>query len=73
MPGYRKATPQEFDRIIQAESIRDEHEFLESRFFNEKDVVVAKVIRYLDEQEELIPEADLMILDTGFAHLTEDT
>ena len=63
MPSYRKATAQEFDALVQAQSTRDEHDFLESRYIDSKNRVIAKVIRYLDEDEELIPEADLMILE----------
>ena len=63
MPSFRKATPQEFDAAIQTTSIRDEHDFLESRYIDDKNRVIAKVVRYLDENAELIPEADLMILE----------
>lgn len=63
MPSYRKATAQEFDALVLAQSSRDEHDFLESRYIDSKNRVIAKVIRYLDEDEELVPEADLMILE----------
>ena len=63
MQSYRKATPEEFDAVVHANSVRDEHDFLESRYIDSKDRVIAKVVRYLDEDDELIPEADLRILE----------
>ena len=64
MEIYRKASPEEFDASVQANSVRDEHDFLESRYIDREDRVIAKVVRYLGEDDELIPEADLMILET---------
>jgi hypothetical protein len=63
MTNYYKSTPQEFDAIVLALSVRDEHDFLESRYIDDRDRVIAKVVRFLDENEELVPEADLMILE----------
>jgi hypothetical protein len=34
---------------------------LESRFFDREDRIIARVVRYLDEEGELVPEADLML------------
>ena len=61
--GFKKVSIQVFDAAIKAFSVRDEHEFLESRFYNRKDQLIAKVVRYVDEDDELVPEADLMIAD----------
>jgi len=60
---FKKVSTQVFDAAIKAFSVRDEHEFLESRFYNRKDQLIAKVVRYLDEDDELVPEADLKIAD----------
>lgn len=61
--GFKKVSTQVFDATVKAFSVRDEHEFLESRFYNRKDQVIAKVVRSLDEDDELVPEADLLIAD----------
>lgn len=61
--GFKKVSTQVFDAAVKAFSVRDEHEFLESRFYNRKDQVIAKVVRSLDEDDELVPEADLLIAD----------
>jgi hypothetical protein len=63
MQKFRKASTKEFDAVVQANSVSDEHDFLESRYIDSKDRVIAKVVRYLGEDDELIPEADLMILE----------
>ncbi|MBQ74785.1 MAG: hypothetical protein CMQ20_07135 [Gammaproteobacteria bacterium] len=63
MAGFRKVTPGVFDAAVMAFSVRDEHDFLESRFLDRNGQVVAKVIRFLDDDEELLPEADLLIAD----------
>jgi hypothetical protein len=61
MPEFRRVSPKEFDSIIKDQFFRDEHELLESRFFDREDRIIAKVVRYLDEDGELVPEADLML------------
>lgn len=61
--AFRKVTPKVFDVAIKAFCHRDEHDFLESRFYNRHGQVIAKVVRYLDEDEELVPEADLLVAD----------
>jgi hypothetical protein len=61
MPEFRCVSPKEFDSIIKDQLFRDEHELLESRFFDREDRIIAKVVRYLDEDGELVPEADLML------------
>ncbi len=61
MTQFRKVTPNVFDAAVKAFSVRDEHDFLESRFLDRNNHVVAKVVRFLDDEEELIPEADLLI------------
>jgi hypothetical protein len=61
MPEFRCVSPKEFDSIIKDQFFRDEHELLESRFFDREDRIIAKVVRYLDEDGELVPEADLML------------
>jgi hypothetical protein len=61
MQSFRKVTPEQFDTVIKASCVEDEHEFLESRFLDRNKRVVAKVIRYLDEEGELKPEADLLV------------
>ena len=61
MQSFRKATPEQFDAAVKAFCVQDEHEFLESRFLDRNKNVIAKVIRYLDEDGELKPEADLLI------------
>ncbi|MBQ62975.1 MAG: hypothetical protein CMQ19_13000 [Gammaproteobacteria bacterium] len=63
MADFRKVTPSVFDAAVMAFSIRDEHDFLESRFLDRNGHVVAKVVRFLDEDEELLPDADLLIAD----------
>jgi hypothetical protein len=63
MTGFRKVTPKLFDAAVKAFVVRDEHDFLESRFLDRNDHVIAKVVRFLDEDEELIPEADLLIAE----------
>ena len=47
--------------MINEHFFRGEHELLESRFFDQHDRIIAKVVRYLDEEGELVPEADLML------------
>ena len=47
--------------MINEHFFRDEHELLESRFFDQEDRIIARVVRYLDEEGELVPEADLML------------
>ncbi len=63
MQSFRKVTPEQFDTVIKASCVEDEHEFLESRFLDRNKKVIAKVIRYLDEEREgeLKPEADLLV------------
>ena len=61
MPDFRPVSPKEFDSIINERFFRDEHELLESRFFDQDDRIIARVVRYLDEEGELVPEADLML------------
>ena len=61
MSEFCCVSPKVFDSIIKDQFYRDEHELLESRFFNRKDQMIAKVVRYLDEDGELVPEADLMV------------
>ncbi len=62
-PGFRKVAPKAFDAAIKAFCHSDEHDFLESRFYNRHGQVIAKVVRCLDEDEELVPEADLLVAD----------
>ncbi len=61
MQSFRKVTPEEFDSRVKASCVEDEHEFLESRFLDRNKKVIAKVIRYLDEEGELKPEAALLV------------
>jgi hypothetical protein len=61
MPDFRCVSPKEFDSIIKDQFFREEHELLESRFFDREDQIIGKVVRYLDEDGELVPEADLML------------
>ena len=61
MTSFRKVAPEEFDTAVESHCVEDEHEFLESRFLDRNKRVVAKVIRYLDEDGDLKPEADLLI------------
>lgn len=61
MPEFRCVSPKEFDSIIKELFFRDEHELLESRFFDQEGRIIAKVVRTLDEDGELLPEADLML------------
>ena len=61
MPEFHCVSPKEFDSIIEDQFFRDEHELLESRFFDQQDRIIARVVRYLDEEGELVPEADLML------------
>jgi len=61
MAQFRKVTANVFDAAVKAFSVRDEHDFLESRFFNRDGQVIAKVVRSLDEDKELLPQADLLI------------
>jgi hypothetical protein len=61
MTSFIKVTPEEFDTAVKSFCVQDEHEFLESRFLDRNKRVVAKVIRYLDEEGELKPEADLLV------------
>ena len=61
MPDFRRVSPKEFDSMINEHFFRDEHELLESRFFDQEDRIIARVVRYLDEEGELVPEADLML------------
>ncbi len=60
---YRNVTTQVFDRVLQAYCVSDEHDYLESRFLDKNDRVIAKVLRHLDEDEELLPEADLLVAE----------
>jgi hypothetical protein len=61
MTSFSKVTPEEFDSAVKSFCVEDEHEFLESRFMDPNKGVVAKVIRYLDEDGDLKPEADLLV------------
>ena len=61
MQSFRKVSPEQFDAAVKASCVKDEHEFLESRFLDRNKKVIAKVIRYLDEDGELKPEADLLV------------
>lgn len=61
MSEFRCVSPKEFDSIIKDQFFRDEHELLESRFFDREDRIIAKVVRYLDDAGELVPDADLML------------
>ena len=61
MQAFRKVTPEQFDSTVKASCVEDEHDFLESRFLDRNKKVIAKVIRYLDEDGELKPEADLLV------------
>ena len=61
MPDFRRVSLKEFDSMINEHFFRDEHELLESRFFDQDDRIIARVVRYLDEEGELVPEADLML------------
>ena len=63
MPRFRRVSPKEFDAATKNRFARDEHELLESRFFDQQDRIIAKVVRYLDEEGELVPDADLMLAD----------
>jgi hypothetical protein len=60
MTSFKRANKEEFD-AAKRKFARDEHEFLESRFYDQHDRIVAKVMRYLDGEGELKAEADLMI------------
>ncbi|MDA0273456.1 MAG: hypothetical protein O3C68_09420 [Proteobacteria bacterium] len=53
MTEFRRVSPKEFDSIIKDRFFRDEHELLESRFFDRENRIIAKVVRYLDEDGEL--------------------
>ena len=67
MRSFRKVSPEQFDAAVKASCVQDEHDFLESRFLDRNKKVIAKVIRYLDEDGELKPEADLMIaIEKGY-------
>ena len=61
MPEFHRVSPKEFDSIIEDQFFRDEHDLLESRFFDREGRIIARVVRYLDEDGELVPEADLML------------
>ena len=61
MPEFRCVSPKEFDSIIDDQFLRDEHGLLESRFFDREGRIIATVVRYLNEDGELVPEADLML------------
>ena len=61
MPDFRTVTPSEFDATVKDHFVREEHDLLESRFFDGNDRIIARVVRYLDEEGELVPEADLML------------
>ena len=61
MPEFHCVSPKEFDSIIEDQFFRDEHKLLESRFFDREGRIIARVVRYLDEDGELVPEADLML------------
>jgi hypothetical protein len=61
MTSFTKVTPEEFDTAVKSRCVEDEHEFLESRFLDRNKRVIAKVVRYLDEEGELKPEADLLV------------
>lgn len=61
MPEFYCVSPKEFDSVIEDRFSWDEHELLESRFFDREDRIIAKVVRYLDKDGELVPEADLLL------------
>ena len=61
MPEFRCVSTKEFDSIIEDQFFRDEHDLLDSRFFDREGRIIARVVRYLDEDGELVPEADLML------------
>jgi hypothetical protein len=61
LTGYSSVSPELFDLARKNHSVRDEHEFLESRYYNFQGKIIAKVVRYLDEDGELKPHADLML------------
>ena len=63
MPSYQPVNTQQFDAALQRLHERDEHDFLESRFFDRNGRLFAKVIRYQDEDGVLKPEADLLLLE----------
>ena len=61
MTEFVEASPMVFDRVLEAHRVRDEHEFLESRFLDQNGRVVAKVVREADEEGTLVPEAKLLV------------
>jgi len=61
MPEFHCVSPKEFDLVIEDRFFRDEHELLESRFFDREDRIIARVVRYLDGEGELVASADLML------------
>ena len=62
MQSFRKATPEQFDAAVKAFCVQDDHEFLESRFLDRNKSIIAKVIRHLDGDGELKPQAELLIV-----------
>ena len=66
---FRIVGPVEFDHIVVRNRVRDEHELLESRFFDASDRLIGRVIRQLDDQGELLPEATLEVA-TGLDNTT---
>ena len=60
--SFKPADPETFDRV-KAQSVRDEHDFLESRFFDRDNNVIAKVVRHQDEDGNLKPAAELLVAD----------
>ena len=65
MRKFKIVSTAAFDAALKAMHVRDEHDYLESRFFDEHDEVFARVGRYLDGEGELKPEADLMLVEKG--------
>jgi|TARA_B110000037_G_scaffold213893_1_gene268993 hypothetical protein len=61
LPEFQRVSPKEFDSVVKDRFVRDEHELLESRFFDQGGRIIAKVVRYLDDDGELLPAADLMV------------
>jgi len=61
LPEFQSVSPKEFDSVIKDRFVRDEHELLESRFFDQGGRIIAKVVRYLGDDGELLPAADLMV------------
>jgi len=61
VPEFQRVSSKEFDSVIEDRFVKDEHELLESRFLDQDGRIIAKVVRYLDEDGELRPKADLMV------------